>query len=33
MTGYARQAKDTELIQWAIEIKVRAERRDGEIIN
>lgn len=31
MAAYARQAKDTELIQYATDIKVRAERRCGEI--
>jgi hypothetical protein len=31
MAAYARQAKDTELIQYATEIKVRAERRCGEL--
>ena len=32
MAAYARQAKDTEMIQWATEIKVRAERRCGELL-
>ena len=32
MAAYARQAKDTELIQFATEIKVRAERRCGELL-
>lgn len=32
MAAYARQAKDQELIQYATEIKVRAERRCGELL-
>lgn len=32
MAAYARQAKDTELIQYATEIKVRAERKCGELL-
>ena len=32
MAAYARQAKDTELIQWATDIKVRAERKAGEML-
>jgi len=30
--AYARQAGDTEMANWAVEIKLRAERRAGEII-
>ncbi len=32
MEAYARQAKDTGLMQMAAEIKVRAERRLGEML-
>lgn len=32
MAAYARQAKDKELILWATEIKVRAERKAGELL-
>lgn len=32
MAAYARQAKDTELVEWATEIKVRAERKAGELL-
>jgi hypothetical protein len=32
MKPYARQAKDTDLLNWAAEIKLRAERKAGEIL-
>lgn len=32
MAAYARQAKDSDLIQYVTEIKVRAERRCGELL-
>ena len=32
MAAYARQAKDTEMILWVTEIKVRAERRAGQLL-
>lgn len=33
IAAYARQAKDNEMIQWATEIKVRAERKAGELLS
>lgn len=32
MAAYAKQARDTQLVQYATEIKVRAERRCGEML-
>lgn len=32
MAAYARQAKDQDMILWATEIKVRAERKCGELL-
>lgn len=33
MAAYAKQANDTQLVEWATEIKVRAERRAGQILS
>lgn len=32
MAAYARQANDTKLVEWATEIKVRAERKAGQML-
>lgn len=32
IAAYAKQANDTEMVEWATEIKVRAERRAGELL-
>lgn len=32
MAAYAKQANDTKLIEWATEIKVRAERKAGQML-
>jgi len=32
LAAYARQAQDRDMIAWATEIKVRAERRTGELL-
>jgi hypothetical protein len=32
LAAYAKQARDTQMVQWATEIKVRAERRAGEML-
>lgn len=32
LAAYARQARDLDLVTWATEIKVRAERRTGELL-
>jgi len=33
MAAYARQANDTKLVEWATEIKVRAERKAGQMLS
>ena len=32
MAAYAKQANDTQMVEWATEIKVRAERRAGQLL-
>ncbi len=32
MRMYGKQANDTELVNWAAEIKIRAERKCGELL-
>ena len=32
LAAYAKQAKDKDLLSWASEIKIRAERRAGELL-
>lgn len=33
IAAYARQANDTKLVEWATEIKVRAERKAGQMLS